>query len=304
MLELNSITLRGGTQLRLDRVSVQFDRRWTAVVGQSGAGKTSLLNVLAGFETPDDGTVVRSDAGGRLPFYWVPQNAGLWLHLTADEHVRLLSNAESSDKLLTQFDLSHRRSARPGELSQGERARLAVARALASKAAWLFLDEPLSHVDPGRKLAFWSVLKSLAEEAECSVIFSSHEPETVLRHAENVVCLHEGTVAFSGSMRELYDSPSSRQTGEFLGPLNWFTADEAQLFLMCETQSAMPVRPEHLVVTRNDTSDLTLTTCNHVGLCQSSVMTHAPSSRQITILHRPTEESLRPGDRVELRVVR
>lgn len=303
MLQLNSVSLRGQKQVRLDRVSVSFTGRWTAVVGNSGAGKTSLLNVLAGFESPDAGTMTRSATPGRLPLYWVPQTGGLWGHLTADEHIRLLADTQTADKLLTLFALSHRRQARPGELSQGERSRLSVARAVASRAAWLLLDEPLSHVDPGRKPEFWSVLKTLAEEADCSVIFSSHEPDSVLRYAQNIVCLSEGSVVFDGTVSDLYDAPPTREAGESLGPVNWFSGDEAACLLGQPTRSAsIAIRPEWLTLTADGGSSLTVEECDNRGLCRTTLLRHQPSGRTIAVLHRLTDERLRPGDAVALRI--
>ena len=159
MIELNQITLNGSGKPRLDRVTLVIPFGRTAIVGYSGAGKTSLLNVLAGFEHAASGTMRRMDnresalqgqakpqrteiRPARLPVYWVPQNGGLWPHLTVDQHLNCVGSAESSDKLRYSLDLEHCRSALPGEISQGERSRLALARALATQAEVLLLDEP------------------------------------------------------------------------------------------------------------------------------------------------------------------
>ena len=144
-----NLVLTSGGVRRLDGVSFCVDDGVTAVVGYSGAGKTSLLNVLAAFETVDSGEVClpSNPDDGRLPLFWVPQSGGLWNHLTVEQHLLAVSSAEisaqfqiSSDEILQQLDLQHRRVAVPGELSQGERSRLAIARALASSAGVLLLD--------------------------------------------------------------------------------------------------------------------------------------------------------------------
>src|SRR5215218_7453915 len=113
---------------RLESISLSIEPGVTAVLGWSGAGKTSLLNVLVGFEKPNRGIL---DSPKSL--YWSPQNHGLWPHCTTREHLELIraSNARI-DELLAAFDLIDRAGVRPHELSQGERSRLSVARALAA----------------------------------------------------------------------------------------------------------------------------------------------------------------------------
>ena len=202
MFQLESVSLRGNDRWRLHGVNLTFLPGSTAVIGYSGAGKTSLLNLLVGFEQPDVGRIQRPDnavrAASGLAYYWVPQTGGLWPHLSVRQHLlavqpesRLVpeKSAFSADEILDQFALSHLANARPSELSLGEASRLAAARGLAAAPAWLIMDEPLSHVDPVRKPAFWSAIRSLALAAGSSLIFSCHEPEVVLRQSEQVVCL-------------------------------------------------------------------------------------------------------------------
>ncbi|MBC7966599.1 MAG: ATP-binding cassette domain-containing protein, partial [Fuerstia sp.] len=295
---------------RLNSITLQIPCGATAVVGLSGAGKTSLLNVLAGFETGFTGELKSSPPEGtahRLPLYWVPQNGGLWPHLSAEQHLEIVglvaehsgggqmlqpatkdsatsklapnqrSSVESgrfskrTDEILQLFDLTHRRQALPAELSQGERSRLALARALATRASVLLLDEPLSHVDPVRKPTYWNIVRRTVAEENISMIFTSHEPETVLRHAEHVICLHEGAVAFEGSVRTLYDDPPNAMLGAFLGPLNWFRADEAAAFLARhEVGMDVAVRPERLQIQFAAESGIELVSTPFIGMYAES----------------------------------
>ncbi len=321
MFILSELTLHGSHRPRLDALTLAVPAGRTAVVGYSGAGKTSLLNILAGFERADFGTVerkkikatdgARETAGrlppGRLPLYWVPQNGGLWPHLTVDQHLACVQKVQDlSDEILNALDLEERRSAFPAELSQGERSRLAMARALASQAEWLLMDEPLSHVDPVRKPAYWNVVGRWLEKNRISVMFSSHEPETVLRQADHVICLHEGRAVFQGSTRDLYHSPPSRHVGEFLGPVNWFEPDEALTFLAAEVQngSAVPVavRPERLCLSAEDSSALELVATPFQAAYAESIVKHVASGKSRTVLHSVFGEMPRPGQRVGMRI--
>ena len=207
---------------RLAGVSLKIADGFTAVLGYSGAGKSSLLSVLAGYEEPTSGSIERGVPlqGGALPCFWVPQSCGLWAHLSVQRHLELVG-AGNADEILHVFDLWERRAALPGELSQGERSRLSVVRALASGARVLLMDEPLAHVDPVRKPRYWRELERLVRASGASLIFSTHEPAVVLRTAERVVCLRDGGVWHESLVEELYERAPCRELGELLGPVNW-----------------------------------------------------------------------------------
>jgi ABC-type branched-subunit amino acid transport system ATPase component len=324
MFTVNHVTLRGTDRPRLNDVSLTISARRTAVMGYSGAGKTSLLNLLAGFETPDGGTISTTaptslpripkavseyspvgslgPAADRIPIFWVPQNGGLWPHLSAEQHLLSVNKSkELADEILSSLDLNHREAAFPDELSQGERSRLSLARALASNADVLLMDEPLSHVDPVRKPGYWDVVTRLTERFSSSIVFTSHEPETVLRRSDSVICLHEGAVAFQGPTRDLYDSPPSAFLAEFLGPVNWFTLEEIQYFgIRVDRASGMAIRPERLSVAANGTGEGEYIKCLFDGPYSESLIRIVTSGASRIIKHQRPEVPLQEGVRVSL----
>jgi iron(III) transport system ATP-binding protein len=315
MFTVNHVTLRGTDRPRLNDVSLTISGRRTAVMGYSGAGKTSLLNLLAGFETSDSGTIgLRNErhqlqnepplgpAVGRIPLFWVPQNGGLWPHLSAEQHLLSVNKSkELSDEILSSLNLDHRKGAFPDELSQGERSRLALARALASNAEVLLMDEPLSHVDPVRKPGYWDVVTRLMERSSSSIVFSSHEPETVLRRSDSVICLHEGAVVFQGPTRELYDSPGSAFLAEFLGPVNWLTMEELQHFgILVDRPNGMAIRPERLSVLANTSGEAEYMKCSFDGPYSESLIRSEKSGTSRIIKHQRLEVPLQEGVRVSL----
>jgi len=241
---------------RLRGVTLRIDAGVTAILGYSGAGKTSLLSLLAGFEQPTAGWIERGGqlgGGGALPCYWVPQSGGLWSHVSVRGHVELVS-AGKADEILRLFDLWERREAYPGELSQGERSRLSVVRAVSSGARVLLMDEPLANVDPVRKPGYWQQLERQLRGCGVSLVFSCHEPGVVLRHAERVVCLREGRVWHESGVQDLYEGAPEKPLGEFLGPLNWLDLPllealgmrEGWLLKAAERRGGLCVRPERL----------------------------------------------------------
>lgn len=320
MFTVNHVTLHGNGRPRLNDVSLAIGSRRTAVIGYSGAGKTSLLNLLAGFETPDSGTISMAPlnrpesasspafqsplgpAAGRIPLFWVPQNGGLWPHLSAEQHLLSVNKSkELSDEILSSLDLNHRKAVFPDELSQGERSRLLLARALASNADVLLMDEPLSHVDPIRKPRYWDVVASLIERSSSSIVFSSHEPETVLRRSDSVICLHEGAVVFQGPTRDLYDSPGSAFLAEFLGPVNWFTAEELQHFgVHVDRPGGMAIRPERLSIVANENGEAEYIKCLFDGPYSESLIRSVTLGASRIIKHQRLEVPLQEGVRVSL----
>jgi len=321
LFRLTGLTLAGRDAPRLNAVTLQIPFGATAVVGLSGAGKTSLLNVLAGFGTGFSGKLESSEWAGpthRLPLFWVPQSGGLWPHLSAEQHLKVVDDnavqnqksrpesrrfSKKSDELLHLFDLTHRRQAFPAELSQGERSRLGMARALATRAAVLLLDEPLSHVDPIRKPTYWNIVRRIVAEENISMVFSSHEPETVLRHAEHVICLDAGSVVFEGPVRMLYDHPPDAQVGAFLGPLNWFRAEETSEFLNGHaTDSDVAIRPERMQIRIADDSAIELLAMPFVGAYQESIVRHVASGMTKSVLHQVPEVVIPTGQRVAFHV--
>lgn len=320
LFHLTGLTLAGSAQPRLNAVTLQIPRGVTAIVGLSGAGKTSLLNVLAGFETGFSGDLkmnVSADATHRLPLFWVPQNGGLWPHLSAEQHLEVSSNtaefarkisvklrrcSKKTDEFLESFDLQHRRHALPAELSQGERSRLGMALALVTRAAVLLLDEPLSHVDPVRKPTYWNIVRRIVAAENLSMIFTSHEPEAVLRHAEHVICLHDGSVVFEGPVRTLYDHPPEACLGAFLGPLNWFHAEEASVLLAGHAVGAnVSVRPERLEIQYAAASGIELISTPFSGVYSESIVRHIASGITKSVLHRVPEIMIPLGQHVAFR---
>ena len=103
--------------------------------------------------------------------------------------------------------------------------------AIATGAGILVMDEPLSHVNRALRRECWHALRKACAERGASLVFSSHDAETILREAEHVICLDRGRVAWSGPVAELYASPATRELAEFVGPVNWFEPEEAALWL-------------------------------------------------------------------------
>jgi iron(III) transport system ATP-binding protein len=282
-------------------VSVAIASGVTAVLGQSGAGKTSLLNLLVGFETPDAGSVRSSLVArdDRLPVFWVPQDDGLWPHVSVADHLKIVSGHDDVG-LLAEFDMAGKGGSFPDELSEGERARLSVARALASGARALVMDEPLAHVDSARVGRYWRVIRRHLDATRASLVFSTHLPKTVLGEADNVICLRDGAVIFDGLVDDLYWRPATPELADCLGEHNWVSSDDARLWLDRATTSARCYRPEQVAIAKRVDGACAVVSSRFHGSVAETELKRVDGGAARVWYHRPEADDLRTGDRVNL----
>ena len=205
----------------LDGVTVGFDRgAFAAIMGPSGSGKSTLMHVLAGLDKPTSGSVVidgtelagldddRLTTLRRDKLGFVFQFFNLLPVLTAEENIVLpLTIAgrevdkEWLDQLIEIVGLGDRRTHRPSELSGGQQQRVAVARALASKPAVVFADEPTGNLDSKASDEVLELLGRAVSEFDQTVIMVTHEAHAA-SFADRLVVLRDGQVAHDGTAGE------------------------------------------------------------------------------------------------------
>ena len=208
-------------------VTVGFERgRFSAIMGPSGSGKSTLMHILAGLDRPTSGSVTLDDVEitdlddadltrlRRDKLGFIFQFFNLLPVLTAEENVVLpLSiagekpDAEWIERLIDTVGLDDRRTHRPAELSGGQQQRVAVARALASKPAVVFADEPTGNLDSKSSEEVLGLLRRSVDELGQTVVMVTHDPEAAA-HADRLLVLRDGLVvhdAEAGSADEVIE---------------------------------------------------------------------------------------------------
>ena len=203
-------------EFRLEAV-FESDSRVIGLFGASGAGKSSIINMIAGLSKPDRGTIVIGDETmddtvrklhvppHRRRIGYVFQDARLFPHRSVAQNLdygrrmnRLPPDAAHLKRILDLLDIGHLQTRRPGQLSGGERQRVALGRALLSKPRLLLLDEPLGSLDQDRKAEILPYLERLRDEESIPMVYVSHDPDETRRLAGHVVMLRRGRVTAQG----------------------------------------------------------------------------------------------------------
>ncbi|WP_040259446.1 sulfate/molybdate ABC transporter ATP-binding protein [Pseudomonas massiliensis] len=210
-----------------------------ALLGPSGCGKTTLLRIIAGLETPDQGSIVfhGEDVSGHdvrdRNVGFVFQHYALFRHMTVFDNVafglRMKARgqrpseariAEKVHELLNMVQLDWLADRYPEQLSGGQRQRIALARALAVEPKVLLLDEPFGALDAKVRKELRRWLARLHEEINLTSVFVTHDQEEAMEVADRIVVMNKGVIEQIGSPGEVYEHPASDFVYHFLGDSN------------------------------------------------------------------------------------
>ena len=229
-IELRAVTRTYEGKDVLKRVSVTFSRgEHTAIVGPSGGGKSTLLRIVAGLETPTAGEVLFDGEAVSVPgrtlrpphqrgLSMVFQDLALWPNLSVLENVVLgLSGAmlpareieQRAARALALCSIDGLAFRKPGVLSGGEQQRVALARALAVRPSFLLLDEPFSGLDLVTKLNLVDEIRTMVTEQHVTLLVVTHDPVETRRLCRSAVLIDGGRVEEAGRLDRLLESPRS-----------------------------------------------------------------------------------------------
>lgn len=211
LLQLLKVDLAVGGPKLLDGVDFTIDsRERVCIVGRNGMGKTTLLRLIAGLETPDCGEIHiagrRASTPGKLllapherGFGMAFQAPALWPHLTVAQNILygVKDRASARDLLLVErlleaIEIPGLAGRYPGELSGGQARRVALARALAPRSLCLLLDEPLVNLQPELRARLLDFTLAWARESGATLLYVTHEPSEVERIPGRRFAMQEG----------------------------------------------------------------------------------------------------------------
>ena len=235
-LQIRDIVKEFGGHRVVDRVSIDIAKgEIFALLGSSGCGKTTLLRMLAGFETPTSGSILLDgqDLAG-LPPYERPlnmmfQSYALFPHLTVRDNIafglkrdKLPAKEVTArvDAMLALVQLEKFGTRKPHQLSGGQQQRVALARSLAKKPQLLLLDEPLGALDKKLREETQIELVNIIHEVGVTCVMVTHDQEEAMTMATRIAVMSEGRFLQVGAPAEIYETPANRFVADFIGNVN------------------------------------------------------------------------------------
>ncbi|MFF0264060.1 ABC transporter ATP-binding protein [Kribbella sp. NPDC004536] len=206
-----------------------------SLLGPSGCGKTTTLRMIAGFLTPDAGSI---KVGGRevvhlgpehRPSAMVFQNYALWPHMTVAKNVGFplklrkrpkAEIAERVDAALALVNLTHHKDSRPARISGGEQQRTALARALVQEPELLLLDEPLSNLDAKLRVKVREDIREIQQRLRITTVIVTHDQEEAMSVSDRIAVMNNGRIEQFSTPAELYSAPATEFVATFIGSLN------------------------------------------------------------------------------------
>ena len=241
LLELTGVTKRYGDLTAVDGMSLSVDRgELVCLLGPSGCGKSTTLRLIAGFETPDDGTVELA-ADGRLEDVterppnergtsMVFQDWALFPNKSVIENVAFGPKMNGvgrerrrarAREMLDVVEMADHADGDPTDLSGGQKQRVALARSLAVDPDLLLLDEPLSNLDRQLREAMQLELKSIHERLDTTMVYVTHDQDEAFTLADRIAVVDDGRVRQVGPPEEVYTDPDTLFVESFLGTSNF-----------------------------------------------------------------------------------
>ena len=237
MLAVSAISLAYEKPVLCDVSLTLVGSEIIGLVGKSGAGKSSLLKIMAGLIDQDNGDVLLDGKlqpksslrliPGTKGIELVNQDFKLDVYHTVAENIResilYLPNTERErrvEQMLSLFELKPLRHQKAHLLSGGEQQRLAIARAVAKKPMVLLLDEPFAHLDARLRLKLTNFLLKLKEKEGVAMVIVSHDGQEILGVSDSICILKNGRLSRKKNRIEAYYNPSSKIDALFFGPIN------------------------------------------------------------------------------------
>ena len=240
----------------VDNVSIDIAKgEIFALLGSSGCGKTTLLRMLGGFETPTSGTITLDgqDLVGlpphERPLNMMFQSYALFPHLTVWDNIafglrrdrlRASEVAQRVEAMLNLVQLGQFARRKPHQLSGGQQQRVALARSLAKKPQLLLLDEPLGALDKKLREETQIELANIIGDLGVTCVMVTHDQEEAMTMASRIAVMSEGRLVQVGAPTQIYEAPATRFVADFIGNVN----------LMDGTLTAHA--PDHLEITCAD----------------------------------------------------
>lgn len=274
-VELKNISKKFGDFKASDDVSFKIEQgKLIGLLGPSGSGKTTILRMIAGLETPDEGDIIINGIKvnyiepGKRGIGFVFQSYALFRHMTVYDNIAFGLSVQKAKKedihkkvseLIELIGLKGLEKRYPGQLSGGQRQRVAFARALAPNPQLLLLDEPFAAIDAKVRKELRRWLKETISKLGITSIFVTHDQDEAVEVADEIIITNKGQIEQKGSPIEIYKNPQTPFVAQFIGESNLIN-DYTKLkgFEAIDPKETKAIiRPEFIQIAKNEKEILT-----------------------------------------------
>ena len=273
LIEFRNVSKRFGNFTAIDNLNLSiYEREFFALLGPSGCGKTTLMRLLAGFEPLSAGTILL-DGQDISPIppnlravNMMFQSYALFPHLSVWENIAFGLRRETRDKevisqrvaeMLRLTRLAKFANRKPHQISGGQRQRVALARALAKAPKLLLLDEPLGALDKKLRSETQFELMDIQERTGTTFVIVTHDQEEAMTVSSRVALMDEGKMVQVATPSQIYESPNSIYTADFIGDVNIISGtakpESRQISIVWDAEHAPIIAPSDASFGTDDT---------------------------------------------------
>ena len=232
-IQINNVTKAYGDNVVIRGLSAEIrPGEFFTLLGPSGCGKTTLLRMIIGFNTIEegeilvDGKVINSIPTNKRNMGMVFQNYAVFPHMNVRDNVayglktRHVSRAErrkQADEILELVKISQYADRMPAQLSGGQQQRVALARAIVIRPEVLLMDEPLSNLDAKLRVEMRNVIKNLQRKVGITTVYVTHDQEEALAVSDRIAVMNGGVIQQVGSPKHIYQRPANEFVASFIG---------------------------------------------------------------------------------------
>ncbi len=324
MLKLENVS-KDWKEFRIRDVELEVERKeYFVLLGPSGAGKTLLLETIAGIHTPDSGRIyidgidVTELPPERRGVGYIPQNYALFPHMTVFENIafglkiRKLKNFDETVRELAKIlGIDHLLHRKPKTLSGGEQQRVAIARALAAQPKILLLDEPFSNLDVQIRSKLIEEMRRWRKEFGFTAIHVTHSFEEAFSLADRIGIMLDGRIVQIGKPNEVFLNPKGEDVARFLGYENIFEArsdgttirfGDVELTSRVHVfgRVKVAIRPEDVIISKsNGNFEAEVESIENLGFTSKITLNlNGLKLRALTVTSKIIEEGIKNGDSV------
>jgi multiple sugar transport system ATP-binding protein len=236
---LKNLTKRFGNVVAVNNLSLEIeDKEFLVLLGPSGCGKTTTLRCIAGLDTPDEGEIYIGDklvndlAPKDRNIAMVFQSYALYPHMTVFDNIAFplkmrklpMDEIEKRVKKVAELlRIPHVLNRKPGQLSGGEKQRVALGRAIVRNPDVFLMDEPLSNLDAKLRIYMRAELKRLQKELGVTTVYVTHDQVEAMTMADKIAIMNQGILQQVGTAFEVFNNPSNLFVAGFIGspPMNF-----------------------------------------------------------------------------------